>query len=139
MGNIPYIAQLCPLQYGPVVYKARALYTAVYNDLKVWCKGCGNVQQRGGRTTAAAGDAQQYTLYPNPNNGEMTIMQQTGDMGDAHVQVTDMLGRTVHNAELSFSGKTAQVKLNTVAPGMYTMKITDHKGINFVFKFIVGQ
>ena len=143
-AQIPYIARLCPLEYGPVVYKARALYTAVFNDLQVWCEGCGQAQQQGDdppqrRPASNDAGAQQYRLSPNPNSGTMTIKQAVADSGLVKIEVTDMLGQRVKYAELHFSEKAAQVQLPEVASGMYIMKLNDQKGRIFTFKFVVKE
>ena len=144
-AKIPYIAQLCPLQYGEVVYKARALYTAVWNDLKVWCEGCDvySGQQDPPRNKRSItkrvtdSDNQQYVLTPNPNAGMMNITQLAGDSEDATVEITDMLGRSIQRQAVHFADKTAPVLLQNPTPGMYVLKLTDMKGRISTFKFVV--
>jgi len=91
-AQITYIAKLCPNIYGAAVYKARALYTMVWDDPEAWDDdlACGYVDTAtggdgggGGRKVhSSAGltmTKQEYSLYPNPNNGNITLLQKITD------------------------------------------------------------
>jgi hypothetical protein len=144
--RIPYIAQLCPLEYGSVVYKARALYTTVFNDLRVWCEGCDEGQQQqgqgggGGRPTIKPKtdnrQGQLYTLYPNPNDGNITLVQSIADSATVMVNVTDITGRSVYKEQIQFSNNQYRLNLEKLTPGMYVTSITDTKGRKFISKFV---
>lgn len=143
-ASIPVIAQLCPLEYGSVVYKARALYTNVWNDLQVWCEGCDAAQeeeQGGGqrptiKPTTNDKQGQIYTLYPNPNDGNITLVQKIADTTAIVVDVSDVLGRSVFNEEVRFSNNSYKLNLDKMASGMYVTSIIDAKGRMYIFKFV---
>jgi hypothetical protein len=143
-ASIPVIAQLCPLQYGAVVYKARALYTSVWNNLRVWCEACdegqGEQQGQGQRPSIKAtvhnNESQLYSLYPNPNDGNITLVQRVTDSAVVVVDVTDMLGRSVHKEDALFVANKHSLDLNKLAPGMYVASIIESNGRKFIFRFV---
>jgi hypothetical protein len=132
------------LQYGAVVYKARALYTSVWNNLRVWCEACdegqGEQQGQGQRPTIkpTKGDmqGQLYSLYPNPNDGNIKLIQKTADSTAVFIDVSDVLGRSVFKENVRFIDNSYKLNLDKIAQGMYVTSIIDSKGRKFVFKFV---
>lgn len=72
-----------------------------------------------------------WSVFPNPSNGELNIAY--GDTpGRATIEVIDMAGRTIHNQMLSMTsgGRSALSLRDRLAPGTYTVRITNAAGSN---------
>jgi len=80
---------------------------------------------------------QQYKLSPNPNSGNLTVMQMIPDDEPVKVEIWNAVGMSVYKTSLQFNNGTAQMKLGSVAPGIYLMQLNDTKGNRFIFKFVV--
>jgi hypothetical protein len=122
------------------------LYTTVFNDLRVWCEGCdeGRGQEQGGgeggrptiKPTTENKQGQIYSLHPNPNDGNITLVQSIADTATVQVDVTDIMGRSVYKEEIVFREGNYRLNLNKIASGMYIANIIDSKGRRFIFKFV---
>ena len=141
------LAALCPARYGNAVYRARTLYTLVNADLHIWnddsC-GIGDtaiIASRHSSSGTKASDGvivgQHYSLFPNPNNGELTIRQLALDDKPVQVTVFTITGVKVYEGLHSLTNGQSTLKLGNVASGMYMMKITDSENRIFTIKFIV--
>lgn len=158
-ANVGYIANLCPLKYGPVVYKARSLHTAIFNEVRVWDEVCDEdpVQQGGGGAatgesgggqangfgkpgrnvaTNTDGEQQRYDLFPNPSDGDITIMQMIDDKNPVTIEIKDMVGRSVYKDNVSFAGQNKKVALKQLLPGLYSIRLIDGQGREFHLKFV---
>lgn len=142
------IANYCPAQYGAVVYRARSLYVALYNDLPVWNDdSCGvsdstraiiaSRQSHGNTGVTDIAANQVYSLFPNPNDGNLTIQNAEGGDFNATVEVLSISGQSVYRESSVFSSGKTTVKLGNVASGLYILKLTDDKNRTFTFRFIV--
>jgi hypothetical protein len=141
------LAGLWPQENGTVVYQARALYSAIYNDLSVFnddsCMSLDSTYigerhsnpQSGGLVQNNGG--QVYKLFPNPNNGNLSLSQLIPDIQLVNVNIWDALGRNIYKQSLTFTSTTQTLQLGNILPGIYLMKLTDGKGRNFIFKFTV--
>ncbi len=149
-SGIVYIAGLCPNLYGADVYAARALYTVVYNDPEVWDDDslCGYTYNgdnggKGGRKTQhnsvlAIDSTQAYSLYPNPNNGNMVLVQQLIDEQPVNIKVLNAEGQTVYSSEQLFMQRKSPMNLHSLSPGLYMIVLSDMQGKSYTLKFIVN-
>ncbi len=141
------LAGLCPFTNGAVVYQARSLYDAVSNTHIVYAddRACGlpygSGEDRMVRRIAAVTTAntQSYSLYPNPNDGNLNLLQTVADANPVYTEVWDGAGRLVYKQALTFSGSRAQVKMSNVPPGMYLIQLRDSSGKYYTFKFAVEK
>ena len=64
-----------------------------------------------------------YTVYPNPSNGE--ILLELGDYvsKELHLELIDMYGRTVFVKELDFATEKERINLNSFTNGIYFLKV----------------
>lgn len=138
------LAGLCPLTDGEVVYQARGLATQLGVNVGGNDEDCvaaaesKGTQQPNRRYGGAITNDQGYTLYPNPNNGQITITQHNTDTRTVQAEVIDAMGRTICNKQLEFSGSYTRLSLPTNSPaGLYLLKLTDADGKVFDFKFVV--
>jgi V8-like Glu-specific endopeptidase len=67
-------------------------------------------------------------VYPNPNNGQMTISGSFSE-GDGTCMVYDMMGNLVLSRNITLASEF-NLNLNTLAPGMYMMEINDNTRIS---------
>ncbi len=151
--KLAYLANLCPPLYGPVVYQSRALYSAVFDALRVWTDSCDtkpdgdqcNCGQNGrgkrSGTSISSGSLdfsnQQYSLLPNPNKGTFIIQQFLKDIQPVRAVVMDELGREVYYNELQFVNGSANISIGNPVPGVYLVRLLDWHGRIFTLKFIV--
>jgi hypothetical protein len=144
---------LCPILNGTVVYQARALYAMVFNTANMFTDAICDVGDEGrpgkGNQTATQQNTpspingllqkQNYVLSPNPNNGNMTLIQMQSDLNLVKVEVLNMLGQAVYSAELLFNAGKAQLNMQGNAPGLYVVQLTDSEGNTFICKFVISN
>jgi subtilisin-like proprotein convertase family protein len=67
-----------------------------------------------------------FSLYPNPNNGEFTLKLTSASSNDIKVGVHDMRGRSIFEKIYSNTGSFNQnVNLDKIQAGVYLVSITD--------------
>jgi hypothetical protein len=67
------------------------------------------------------------SLYPNPNNGNLVVLNINGLEGDVHVLITDAMGRTVHTLSQTMYGYLQQelVFNHQLSNGLYNVSIVN--------------
>jgi len=144
---------LCPTLNGTVVYQARALYAMVYNTAMPFNDDVCYPPEDGGKAANSTNSGpnatasplnllsqkQHYVLSPNPNNGNMILVQTQSDPDPVRVEVLNMLGQSVYHADLLFNGGKAQLNMQGNAPGFYVLQLTDSKGNTFICKFVISD
>ena len=79
-----------------------------------------------------------FSLYPNPNNGDFTIKFKSASSSDIKINVYDMSGRSILNKSYSNSGNFNQnITLDQVQAGIYLVSIVD--GSKKIVKRIIVQ
>jgi len=67
-----------------------------------------------------------FSLYPNPNNGSFNVMLNSNSNNDINIEVYDIRGRTIfNNTYESTSRFNQEIQLNNAQAGMYLVKISD--------------
>jgi subtilisin-like proprotein convertase family protein len=67
-----------------------------------------------------------FSIYPNPNNGLFTIRFGNPISDNVNIEVYDLNGRRIHAQRLNASyGLTHQINLQDIASGMYLVKVRD--------------
>jgi len=79
-------------------------------------------------------DESSIAVYPNPTSGQLSIKFPAED--DYTLSFIDALGQIVQTEKIA-AQKTAQLNLNSVAPGVYMLKIENAEG--FVLKRVVVE
>jgi len=135
------LANKCPYVDGAVIYQARSLYSRIFEDYRVF----GNT---GCDSTMAAGKAphaidtiaaqQSFKLYPNPNDGKITLLQAILENEMAQVEIFNSLGIVVYNNTLSFRNGKTTLNVGNAPPGLYLLQLYDEKGIRYAFKFTLN-
>jgi len=71
----------------------------------------------------------QFSIFPNPNNGEFTIKLNSNSGDDIKVNVYDIRGRVIFNNVYSNTPDFTQtINLNNVQSGMYLVNVNDGRG-----------
>ena len=79
-----------------------------------------------------------FSLFPNPNNGDFTIKFKSASSSDIKINVYDMSGRSILNKSYSNSGNFNQnITLDQVQAGIYLVSIVD--GSKKIVKRIIVQ
>lgn len=75
-------------------------------------------------------------VYPNPNNGQMTVSGNFSE-GNGSCMVYDMMGNLVLSRDITLAPEFT-LNLNSLAPGMYMMEINDNTHISHA-KIIISK
>jgi len=144
-SNIAYLAGLCPLKHGEVVFKARAMYPAIFHDLPVWNDTC-TLDSTDYLTereipnivpNTESNSLISYEIAPNPNDGNITIIQFADDVRPVSIQVQDVLGQKVYASTVIFENGLFKLSLPNIAKGVYLLEILNADRQQFNFKFVV--
>jgi hypothetical protein len=129
------------------VYKARAFYNIIYDDGGSWdddsaCGGQFVIHDGGGRKVQGGVQSvlqtQQYSLYPNPNNGNINLIQKVIDENPVNIEVLNAEGQSVFKKQLLFRQGSYPIQLQSLSPGLYLMQLRDAAGKSYTLKFIVN-
>ncbi|MFI5148776.1 MAG: S8 family serine peptidase [Bacteroidia bacterium] len=125
-ATIYSIANSCPLTNGPAVFKARALYDAMMDHAMNYMENCRSSAPdattapvvRTGPVTSA-----ELHIYPNPNNGEMTVNYAiTGDE-NAQLMIFDVNGKLMDSYLLKSDATSLQISNQNLANGVYMYRV----------------
>jgi len=136
------LANLCPLANGMAVYKARSLYAVMYvpqlykDDCPVTIDSTAARKANKGNTEINE-ITQQYALYPNPNDGNFTVMQKIADNEPVNTTIWNATGQRIYQGALQFTNAASKLGLGNLAQGLYLLQLTDEKGRTFTFKFVI--
>jgi hypothetical protein len=126
--DLESIAAQCPATGGPAVYQARALLTSVYDDYVEWEDNCRfrsfNPPPRlGNPATGENAPAAAVNLYPNPNDGQMSLdyTLQEGQTGVFYI--LDVTGRVLMTKELANNEQHTQISADELASGIYIWQV----------------
>jgi hypothetical protein len=136
------IARKCPPIHGAVVYKARALYQLL-TGLAVQYKDDSCAFGMGGHSLfrvapeeGITGSAEQeYTLFPNPNEGVFSIRQTIPSDKIVEAKIYNALGQELHRETVQFRGGVLTFRLDNTMPGLYLVCITDEQHKVVCLKF----
>ena len=134
------IAGLCPANYGGVVYQARAFYDRLTDQQTSYeDDSCMYIGQSRIVTKGIISDIKQhYSLFPNPNDGNMSIRQYAKDEQPVQLMLYDMQGRLVYRTTLNFNQRSdLTLHVPSAMPGMYLIRLRDSQGKNYTLKFQV--
>lgn len=68
-------------------------------------------------------------LYPNPNNGQFTLVYAFESATDAHIEVTNLLGEVLYREQAQgWQQGTHEIALQGIAAGAYLVQITTVNG-----------
>lgn len=82
-------------------------------------------------------NAQDYMLYPNPSDGNITIKQQVADMKSVKAEICNAVGQVIYKGDFNFSNGTSHFTMQNKVPGIYLLKLTDNTSGQFTIKFTI--
>jgi PKD repeat protein len=73
-----------------------------------------------------------YSVYPNPGNGIVNLIFQSGQTEDVFVEISDVMGRKIYEKQYNaFSGRSESViDLSGQAKGIYFLSLKNKKGVS---------
>lgn len=114
------IAHSCPLEYGAIVYEARALLNEYYFDVMDYPNYCG-LEDRNSELPNET-QASSFRLYPNPTNGLLTI-QIDSEFKDGTAVVYDITGKEAQQFNLNGKGQYTVINLGQLERGIYVIQV----------------
>ena len=136
------LANKCPYQDGPGVYKAREILAEYNNEaLTVYTDDCsgGRGVHRPVKKASQQNPNNQInvSIYPNPNNGNFTLKYNLGNETSGKVLLYDEIGEKVGEYDLSGSSGEMQISNSNLINGIYVYKVYTNNSIIKVGKIIV--
>ncbi len=143
---LDWLCNLCPRISGLVIYHARSLMEKLTNKVHIYDDSCpeecddnsggGGQGGNSGRIAQTRIIPQQYSLVPNPNDGNFTLTQLQNDENPASIKVYNILGALVHTSYIIFESNAANLHLSNLAPGMYYITVRDVSGATYKLSFV---
>jgi hypothetical protein len=120
------IAQQCPERGGLAVYRARVMLNVIYDAVYSWDIECASSQRVANQehATNSVTTPQDVFLFPNPNDGNMTLSYLLSGDQEGQLIIYDMMGNTVAKASLENGLHQKQINLTELASGMYYYQVT---------------
>ncbi|GAA4280042.1 hypothetical protein GCM10022260_04630 [Gaetbulibacter aestuarii] len=79
------------------------------------------------------------SVFPNPNSGDFTVKLNGADSKTIQIEAFDISGRSIYKQNFtSRPGFNEQIHLNTVASGLYLLKISDDNRRSVIKKIMVN-
>jgi len=127
MDDLTALAVKCPLSNGTSVYQARSLVCALKKQNIPFTDDCDftNKENRKANTHTGMSANDSYVLFPNPNNGAMTLTYKAAN--DATLSIYDVSGRVLYKHTLSKEQSALQLQAK-LAEGIYIYSIMDDAG-----------
>ncbi len=132
---------------------ARALYSLITGILPVWdddsvCSNNISKEGKSGRNNEGKSSKayslkdkkttanQAYSLWPNPNNGNMTIVQNIANSNPVKIEILNSEGQRIYQNDIIFNG-SYNINVPDILPGLYIIHLRELNGSEFLIKFIV--
>jgi hypothetical protein len=140
-SSLNALTLLCPATNGAVVYQARSLYDLITGQTVGYDDDSCNITDSSRLYRIAKGlndtKAQNYSLFPNPNEGSFVIHQAVADNKAITLKVYNAIGALVYQTNANFTNGSIQVNLGQKASGLYLVCIGDSKERTTCLRFII--
>jgi len=83
------------------------------------------------------GNKQKYSLFPNPNDGNLTLLQLQPDSKPVMAEIWNAAGVSVFRGQLNFANGKTQLQIDKAMPGLYMLQLVDNSGNRFTIKFVI--
>ncbi len=112
------IAAQCPSEGGAVIWEARVLYYGIINDIINFennCEAIGKSLQHASKPTSD----NDFVLYPNPNDGTMTLKYHLNENDNADLMLYDIAGRTIRSFQINSKSTVLNIDESELNAGIY--------------------
>jgi hypothetical protein len=131
------IAEQCPTQGGPAVYRARTI-VAFFNDTLNFDDACIQVSSNRNSHTASQDKViPEITIIPNPAMNKISIELSDRFSGVCRVQIINALGSDVLSEYRNCNQKSISVNTSSLLPGVYTVKVQILENLTGISKLII--
>ncbi|MGZ3864765.1 MAG: T9SS type A sorting domain-containing protein, partial [Bacteroidia bacterium] len=133
ISSLKNVAVQCPQSGGNIVWKARAILNNYYGFTADYSGDCPEITGNPLAKTAKVSSinntekVQSVNLYPNPNNGNMTLDYTIKE--DSRLEITDISGNLVSIYNLPVTGTSLQIKNEGLQNGIYLYRVIGADGI----------
>ncbi len=128
LNPIKESAALCPLRAGNAVFQARALFELITGQTYIFSNTCDSldaaIEQQVFRTPGHSENSvlaamSETRLYPNPNDGNMTLEYslETGEHG--LLMLSDLNGKEILNYAVQANSISVQIRAPEISNGIY--------------------
>lgn len=125
VASLREIARRCPLDDGFGVYMARAALLKVDTLPKDYSNECERIPQSDeAKNKTSESRPSDWMVYPNPNDGTMTLLFDVAEGEAGFVEAFDLSGRSVYKANLSSDSASLTLKFDHLQSGLYLLRIT---------------
>ena len=132
------IALRCPLDDGFGVYMARSALLKLDTLPRNYHNDCELLQRSEGQLnkTHISEDENEFSMYPNPNNGSWTMNLPLNDEETAVIDVFDMLGQRVFSEQINRTG-LRNLEPHDMLNGVYTVRVLVNTEMRFSGKLTI--
>jgi|GEM_PF-4286354 len=135
------IANQCVYSGGMAVYTARTLLAGADTVFRVYNDDCwqgGGLPRKGTEVSSVSKNL--FSVYPNPAQNELNISYQLPKGFDnAQIQITDLMGRTVENVNISSNSGIITLQTKDWSNGVYLVRITTPNQNTQHFKVVISK
>jgi type IX secretion system substrate protein len=126
ISTLQSVASQCPHNGGRIVWTARALLDEYYRMPLSYPNDCAmgggdRVQNTTGAQQLTVNKKQNVNLYPNPNNGSMSVEYKVSK--DAYLEITDINGNLVGKYNLPALGTKIDIRNDNLNNGVYLYRV----------------
>ncbi|MGZ4155739.1 MAG: T9SS type A sorting domain-containing protein [Bacteroidia bacterium] len=127
LSTLRDIAGMCPYSEGTGVYLARSLVMSYDPEGTEYQNSCEIATDRSmsliDAPTQETAVENNFVLYPNPNNGEMTLNYKINEQENGNLIIYDITGRQINSYKLTSANNSLIIKENELSNGIYLYKI----------------
>jgi len=131
VSHLRTIARLCPLDDGFAVYMARAALLSIDTVPKGYMNVCEQVpapEDGHNKQDAYSDEEHAFSVYPNPNNGRMTVSYVLAEGETGILRVHNTVGLLVLEKQLNASQNLMEMEMVGISSGLYLLSIEVNSG-----------
>jgi Secretion system C-terminal sorting domain len=151
-ADLLLLSNRCPEKRGAIIYKARAFNDFITKTRNTYSDNCSsnilgktlspfpfdgddNIKVEGNVNTEV--NKAIISISPNPSAGLFTIHFQDNIEAILYIKVSDVRGYSVYDKVINVNGNNTVLNLQNLANGIYYLKLSDNKTIDFKGKIVI--